>query len=284
MYTTIVSTDMLAAHLDDESWVVVDCRFELADPPKGRRLYEEGHVPRARYAGLEPDLSGPKTGTNGRHPLPSVDDFRRVLAGLGVAPTTQVVAYDDKTGLWASRLWWMLRSIGHQGVAVLDGGLTKWLAEGRPVTAEAPRVPPTALIPHAGGWSQQVSIEDVVARAADKRARLIDARAPERYRGESESVDRVAGHIPGAANFFFQQSLHADGTFLPPETLRVKLATVLAGHDASSTICYCGSGVTACHTLLTMEHAGLSGARLYPGSWSEWSADPTRAVATGSES
>lgn len=284
MYTTIVSTDALASHLDDASWVVVDCRFDLADPPKGRRLYEESHLPGARYAGLEPDLSGPKTGTNGRHPLPDVGDFLQVLGAMGITPTTQVVAYDDKTGLWASRLWWMLRSIGHQGIAVLDGGLTKWLAEGRPVTAEVPLVTPAPLLSHSGGWSQQVSVEEVMARAVDKSARLIDARAPERYRGESESVDRVAGHIPGAANFFFQQSLDGDGTFLPPETLRAKLEAVLAGYDAPSAICYCGSGVTACHTLLTMEHAGLGGARLYPGSWSEWSANPARAIATGTES
>lgn len=283
MFTTLISTSELAARLDDTSTVLVDCRFDLADPAKGQRDYDEAHVPGARYAGLEPDLSGPNTGTTGRHPLPEVAAFLRVLGALGVTPASQVVAYDDKTGLWASRLWWMLRFVGHDAVAVLDGGLTRWKAEGRELTALAPAPAPCAPPLYAPRWDMRVTIDEVVARTQDRAARLIDARAAERYRGESESIDRVAGHIPGASNFFFQQSLHADGTFLPADVLREKWTQALAGHAPSSVICYCGSGVTACHTLLSLEHAGLGGAKLYPGSWSEWSSDPSRPVATGSE-
>ncbi len=283
MFTTLISAAELAARLQDASTIVVDCRFDLADPGKGRREYDEAHVPGARYLGLEPDLSGPKTGTTGRHPLPDLADFLRVLGTVGVTPTSQVVAYDDKTGLWASRLWWMLRFVGHDAVAVLDGGLAKWKAEGRELTAESTPLAPVAPPPFSARWDMRVTIDDVVAHSQNRTARLIDARAAERYRGESESIDRVAGHIPGAGNFFFQQSLRADGTFLPADVLREKLTQLLAGHAPSSTVCYCGSGVTACHTLLTLEHAGLPGAKLYPGSWSEWSSDPSRPVATGTE-
>jgi thiosulfate/3-mercaptopyruvate sulfurtransferase len=281
VFTTLISTSELAARLHDASTVVVDCRFDLADPSKGRREYDEAHLPGARYVGLEPDLSGPKTGTTGRHPLPEIADFLRVLGTLGVTPASQLVAYDDKTGLWASRLWWMLRFVGHDAVAVLDGGLAKWKAEEREVTAALPAAAPVAPPPYAAREDMRVTIDDVVARTQGRAARLIDARAAERYRGDSETIDRVAGHIPGAANFFFQQSLQADGTFLPADVLRAKWTQALAGHAPSSTICYCGSGVTACHSLLSLEHAGLPGAKLYPGSWSEWSSDPSRPVATG---
>lgn len=283
MYTTLISTSELAARQHDASTVIVDCRFDLADPSKGRREYGEAHLPGARYLGLEPDLSGVKTGKTGRHPLPEIGDFLRVLGTVGVTPTSQVVAYDDKSGLWASRLWWMLRFVGHDAVAVLDGGLAKWKAEERELTAESAAPPTVAPPPYSARWDMRVTIDDVVARTQDRAARLIDARAGERYRGDSESIDRVAGHIPGAANYFFQQSLRADGTFLPADVLREKWTQVLAGYAPSSTICYCGSGVTACHTLLSLEHAGLTGAKLYPGSWSEWSSDPSRPVATGAE-
>lgn len=283
MFTTLISTADLASRIDDPSWVIVDCRFDLADPPKGRRQYDEGHLPGARYAGLEPDLSGPKTGTTGRHPLPETADFLRVLGSLGVTPGAQVVVYDEKTGLWASRLWWMLRSVGHEGVAVLDGGLTKWQAEGRPVTTERPARPSVDPPPYTARAEMRATLEEVAARVGDGAWRLVDARAPERYRGESETVDRVAGHIPGAVNFFFQHSLSADGTFLPPEVLRARWEETLAGRAPASTVCYCGSGVTACHTLLSLELAGLTGAKLYPGSWSEWTSDPSRPIATGSE-
>lgn len=287
MLSTIVSTDTLASRLDDPMWVIVDCRFDLAEPAKGQRLYAESHLPGARYLGLEPDLSGAKSLGQGRHPLPPVADFVRVLAELGIGSGVQVVAYDDRTGLWASRLWWMLRSIGHDAVAVLDGGLGKWIAEGRPTTAVVPDRPALRgdFSGYRGQWSDVSTLANVAAIVEQSgRTRLVDARAPERYRGESETIDRVAGHIPGATNYFFQRSLNADGTFRSAGELRAQWMDALAGRAPSETICYCGSGVTACHTLLSLELAGLGGAKLYPGSWSEWSSDSSRPVATGPES
>ena len=278
MYSTIVSTDLLAAHLDD--WTIVDCRFDLQHEHWGRDEYRLAHIPGAVYASLNADLSSAPNGTNGRHPLPSVDALAATFGRLGIDRSTQVIAYDQDAGPYASRLWWMLRYLGHDAVAVLDGGWAKWERENRPTRSGDEARPPATFIP-ATRPGNRAEIGEVVSRSADGGALLIDARAPERFEGRSETIDRVAGHIPGAANHFFKQNLAADGTMLPPETLRANFERLLSGRAPGDAVMYCGSGVTACQNLLAMEHAGLPGTRLYVGSWSEWSSDPSRPIETG---
>lgn len=281
MFTTLISTHDLAQRLGDPRLVVMDCRFELKHPHKGLADYEAGHIAGARYAGLEPDLSAPQTETSGRHPLPTVGAFCASLAQWGIGPETQVVAYDDKTAAWAGRLWWMLRLVGHDAVAVLDGGLAKWVAEGRPVdTAPAVVVPASPFVP-AVRTDMQLDVEAIARVMHDAHWRIVDARSPERYRGESEPIDHVAGHLPGALNRPFQLNLAHDGTFRSPDELRAQWLEVLGHVPADRCVCYCGSGVSACHNLLALEHAGLTGAKLYVGSWSEWSRDTTRPIETG---
>jgi thiosulfate/3-mercaptopyruvate sulfurtransferase len=276
-YTTLIDTESLAAHLRDPRFAIVDCRFELAHPDSGERSYEQGHIPGAVYAHLDRDLSGVKTGTNGRHPLPSQDDLVATLGRLGIDNDTQVVAYDQDTGMFASRLWWLLRWLGHDAVAVLDGGLAAWEAEHRPMERGVIERAARQFVPHPRE-DMTVSAAEVLALAASPGARIVDARAPERYRGEVEPIDRVGGHIPGAVNHFYQWNLE-HGRFRPPDALRVVLREAISGAAASDVVSYCGSGVTACHNILAMQHAGMPGARLYPGSWSEWTSDPERPVA-----
>ncbi len=278
MHTTIVSTDLLARHLSD--WVVVDCRFDLQNEHWGRDQYLAAHVPGAVYASLNDDLSGARTGANGRHPMPEIEALAATLGRLGIDGTTQVVAYDQDTGSYASRLWWLLRYAGHDAVAVLDGGWAQWMREGRPARGGEESRSPVRFEP-AVRPSLRVDVQDVAAHLGDGRRVLIDARAPERFEGRSETVDRVAGHIPGAVNHFFKQNLGPDGTMLPAETLRANFERVLDGTPPAEAVMYCGSGVTACHNLLAMEHAGLAGPRLFVGSWSEWSSDPSRPIETG---
>ena len=278
MYSTIVSTDLLAAHLDD--WTIVDCRFDLQNEHWGRDEYRLAHIPGAVYASLNADLSGTPSGTNGRHPLPSIDALAAVFGRLGIDRSSQVIAYDQDAGSYASRLWWMLRYLGHDACAVLDGGWAKWRREDRP-SRSGDEVRRPATFSAAPRERRRVEIGEVVSRSADGGALLIDARAPERFEGRSETIDRVAGHIPGAANHFFKQNLAADGTMLPPETLRANFERLLSGRAPGDAVMYCGSGVTACQNLLAMEHAGLPGTRLYVGSWSEWSSDPSRPIETG---
>ncbi len=265
MYTTLVAVDQVAGRFDG---VWIDCRFDLNDPAWGERAFEAGHIPGARYAHLDRDLSGPKRtdGRGGRHPLPEPEAFRRAMGHLGVGPGVQVVAYDQGDGVWASRLWWLLRHYGHMAVAVLDGGWAAWQAADRPLETGRP-APGTAVFSGAPQKADVVAIEVVPAVA-----RLIDARAPERYRGEVEPLDARAGHIPGAVNHFYKNNLNEQGRWLAPAALRARLEAALAGVPASDAAVYCGSGVSACHNLLALEIAGLPGARLYPGSWSEWSA------------
>ena len=278
MQTTIVSTATLADHLGE--WAIIDCRFDLQNEQWGREQYRAAHIPGAVYASLNDDLSGPTRGTNGRHPLPSVDALAAVFSRLGIDRATQVVGYDQDAGSYASRLWWSLRYLGHDAVAVLDGGWAKWVREGRPAeSGEQPR-PATAFMP-APRPELVVTLDEVTARMGDPSRPLVDARAPERFEGRSETIDRVAGHIPGARNHFFKLNLDQDGTMLPPETVRRNFAQVLGPADPRDVVMYCGSGVTACHNLLAMEHAGLRGTKLYVGSWSEWSSDPSRPVESG---
>ena len=279
MFTTLVTTDELARHLDDPRWVVFDCRHDLAQPGLGRAEYLQAHIPGARFMHMDEDLAGPTTGKNGRHPLPDPAVFAAKLGAAGVGPDTQVVAYDAQGGVNASRLWWMLRWLGHDAVAVLDGGLGKWLREERPVTAELPR--PTAARFEARLRPLAVDAARVLAELRAPGMKLLDARSGERYRGESEPIDPVAGHIPGSLNRFVRENLDG-GVFKPPARLREEFRALL-GQSAPETVVHsCGSGVAACHNLLAMEIAGLAGSRLYPGSWSEWIADPARPRATGS--
>lgn len=278
MYTTIVATDLLASHLDD--WAVVDCRFDLQNVQWGRDQYRLAHVPGAVYASLNDDLSGALDGSNGRHPLPAIDALAATLGRLGIDRRTQVVAYDQDAGSYASRLWWLLRYLGHDAVAVLDGGWAKWAGEGRPTRSGDEDRQSTIFKPSPRA-ELSVGLADVMAHIGDSNRVLIDARAAERFEGRSETIDRVAGHIPGAVNHFFKQNLGPDGTMLSPETLRANFERVLGGRTAADAVMYCGSGVTACQNLLAMEHGGLRGARLYVGSWSEWSSDPSRPIETG---
>ena len=279
-FRTLISTAVLASHLDDPAYAIVDCRAKLDDLAWGAREHAACHIPGAVAADLTHDLSGPKSGSNGRHPLPDPQVLVQTLGRLGIAGGVQVVAYDQENGMFASRLWWLLRWLGHDAVAVLDGGFKKWRAEGRPVeSGETTR----AARSFTGSPRAEMTIvvDAVASRPGGGGPRLVDARSPERYRGDTEPIDKVGGHIPGAANHFFQWNLDEQGLFRTPEELRAKITASIGGAPVDQVVCYCGSGVTACHNLLAFEHAGLTGAKLYAGSWSEWSSDPSRPVEAG---
>jgi thiosulfate/3-mercaptopyruvate sulfurtransferase len=279
-FTTLIDTTTLAARLTDPAMVIVDCRFNLADEAAGLRGYTEGHIPGAAYASLDRDLSGEKSGRNGRHPAPDPASLASTFGRLGIDTSMQVVAYDQDNGMYASRLWWLLRWLGHDAVAVLDGGFAKWQADRLPIRPGIEVLSPRTFSGSPRpGWL--VHVEEVSRLINSGDSLLLDARAPERYRGENETLDRVAGHIPGAVNHFFRWNLSDDGLFLTPESIRERLRASIGGRPPEQVVCYCGSGVTACHNLLALEHAGLGGSRLYLGSWSEWSSDPSRPVATG---
>ena len=282
-YTTLISTAELIEHLDDPAWAIVDCRFSLADTERGRRDYLAAHIPGALYAHLDEDLSGPViTGQTGRHPLPDPDDFARALGEWGIGGGVQVVVYDDSTGGIAARLWWMLRWLGHDAVAVLDGGWAMWLngklpyrggSESRPARRFEARPRPNLTVDTA----------TVESMSRERPAWLFDSRTADRYRGENETIDPVAGHIPGAINAAYPDNVGPDGLFLSKEALRIRFETLLQGAPVGQTAFYCGSGVTAAHNLLALVHAGLGDGRLYAGSWSEWIVDPARPVVRGDE-
>ena len=277
MFSTVVSTEQLAQHLTDPAWAVIDCRFTLTNSEAGRAAYAQGHVPEARYAHLDEDLAGPKNGRNGRHPLPDAQAFAQKLGAWGIDADTQVVVYDDSFGAIAVRLWWMLRWMGHDTVALLDGGLPKWQREQRPLNPDVPQV--TAKVFKAQVRHDMVVDTDAVLRATS--ALIVDARAEMRFIGEIEPLDPVAGHVPGAKNLPFDDNLAHDGTLLPATELRERYTELLEGKAPEQVIHMCGSGVTTCHNLLAMEIAGLKGGKLYAGSWSEWITDPSRPVAKG---
>jgi thiosulfate/3-mercaptopyruvate sulfurtransferase len=282
MFTTLIAPAELAPRLGDPSFVVVDVRHDLAKPERwGEEQYAAGHLPGARFAHIDRDLSAPKTGRNGRHPLPSPADAAALFGRLGIAPATQVVAYDQGSGMFASRLWWMLRWLGHDAVAVLDGGFERWTREGRPVASEVPAPSQAAFA--AGRPSPTASATEIGEALAGGALVLVDARVPERYRGDVEPLDPIAGHIPGARNRPYLQNVNPDATFKPAVALRREFAALLRDTPPERVVHYCGSGVTGCHNVLAMEIAGLRGTRLYPGSWSEWCSDPSRPVATGDE-
>ena len=275
-FTTLVSTDALATHLGE--WRVFDCRHDLMNPELGERQYRQAHVPGALFASLDRDLSAPKSGRNGRHPLPAPEAFARTLNQWGLKTTDQVVCYDSGPGAMAARLWWMLRWVGHDAVAVLDGGFAKWTHEKRPVSAE---VPPVAPSRYTIRLRPQMAATVEVLSANLGGSMLLDARAPARYRGEQEPIDPVAGRIPGSRNRFNMDNLTPQGTHKAPAELRREFERVLGGRKPDEVVNYCGSGVAACHNLLAMEVAGLKGGRLYAGSWSEWIADPSRPRESG---
>jgi thiosulfate/3-mercaptopyruvate sulfurtransferase len=279
IHRTLVSTDLFAEHLRGD-WVVVDCRYDLQNETWGHQQYRAAHIPGAVYASLGEDLAGPRTGSNGRHPLPSVEALAATFGRFGITPDSQVIAYDQDSGMYASRLWWLLRYVGHEAVALLDGGWAKWTREGRPGEAgeEHRSASAFAASPRPALYVDAASILSGLRR---RDTLLVDARSPERFEGQVEPIDRAAGHIPGAANHSFRTNLADDCTMQPAEQLREAFLRVLKGRDPSQAVMYCGSGVTACHNLLAMEHAGLPGARLYPGSWSEWSSDPDRPIEKG---
>lgn len=279
-FETLIEPATLAGHIQARQWRVVDCRFTLADPQAGRSAYEQLHLPGAVYAHLDDDLSGPITAQSGRHPLPEIATFAAQLGRWGIGNDTQVVAYDDAGGAIAARLWWMLRWVGHRRVAVLNGGFAKWSEDGLPLTAEQAVVEPQTYSPQQ--YPSGVATAQQVLESLDHGdSVLLDARGPNRYRGEAEPIDPVAGHIPGAVNAPFQDNLAEDGRFRDADALRLRFESLLAGRSGEHSVHMCGSGVTACHNLLAMEVAGLGGGQLYAGSWSEWIRNPQRPVARG---
>lgn len=277
-FTTLVDAATLAAHLADPDWRVVDVRHQLADVGYGERAYGEGHIPGAVFLHCDRDLSGAQTGRNGRHPLPERERLAATLGACGIGPDTQVVVYDDAQGMIAGRLWWLLRWLGHDRVAVLDGGLQAWQAAGGALASAVP-APAPADFPLRNESCGVVNAATVIAGLGASGSLVVDARSPDRFRGENETIDPVGGHIPGAVNRFFRDNLAADGRFKPAAQLRTEWLARLAGTGAEAVVHQCGSGVSACHNLLAMEIAGLLGSRLYAGSWSEWCADPARPVA-----
>lgn len=283
-WTTLVSCEDLAAQLGAPGLIVVDARFVLAggDAEAGERAWRSSHLPGAGYVHLDRDLSDHrKPASQGRHPLPDADAFCATLERLGVTADHQVVVYDAVDGaMAAARFWWLMKLLGHARVAVLDGGFARWSALGLPLATDAP---PVARGSYHGRFdaAQIASVEEVMQRMAAPAGSLLDARAPERFRGDVEPLDRVAGHIPGALNRPYAENL-VDGRFRPAPELQREFSDLLHGCGSDEVILSCGSGVTACHNLLAMEHAGLHGARVYAGSWSGWVSDASRPVATGS--
>lgn len=280
MFDTLISTNDLSMNLKDPDWVVIDCRFELTDKEWGAEEYAALHIPGAVYAHLEKDICGPITPTSGRHPLPEPDVFLSAMRRLGINHNSQVVVYDATGGGMAGRLWWQLKFYGHNKVALLDGGLPKWLSEGRD-TKEGVETNPNGDFTGKPNNAMVVTTDEVKAMLGSKTIALIDARAPERFRGEVEPIDTLAGRIPGAINRFYNDNLDKTGQFLPAESLKTAFETLLNGHKPQEAVAYCGSGTTACHNLVAMANAGLPIPRLYVGSWSEWIRDPSNPVGRG---
>ena len=279
-YNTLVSASTLHQQLNDPKWIIVDCRFSLTNSEAGSYAYRHGHIPHARYADLNKDLSSAITDFTGRHPLPDFGLLAKKLGAWGITNHSQVVCYDDTGGTFAGRLWWLLRCFGHDNVAVLNGGIQHWQQQGSALTTILPTLKPVTFRPYLNSahWLNAFQVQNSLAR---KSIYLLDARTPERYRGEQEPIDPVAGHIPGALNRPFQLNLDNTGLFLSAESLSSQFKTLIGTTAPEQVVHYCGSGVTACHNLLAMEHAGLTGSKLYAGSWSEWIRDKNRGIAAG---
>lgn len=277
MPSPLISTSELAARIGDSNLVIVDTRHDLMNPPIGRDAYAAGHIPGAIYLSIDEDLSAAKTGKNGRHPLPTPGAFAATLGAKGISNRSKVVVYDQGSAMFVGRLWWMLRWVGHDNVFVLDGGIAQWVKEGR-ATETAANVREATTFTPSPLDEMRLTAEQTHAALTQPQRRILDARAPERYRGEVEPVDPVAGHIPGAFNRPFPTNLR-DGIYKPAAELRVEFEALLAGRKPEGLIHQCGSGVSALANMIAMEHAGLSGSKLYAGSWSEWCCDPARPVA-----
>ncbi len=276
-YNTLISAQTLHQNINNPKWIIIDCRFSLADCAVGYSAYRHGHIPNARYADLNKDLSSEIRSYTGRHPLPNCKVLSQKLGAWGVSNHSQVIVYDDAAGAFAGRLWWLLRSLGHDNVAVLDGGIKHWQKLSLPITTKLPTVKSSLFRPYINPtlW---LNAEQVANELARKKIRLIDARTPERYKGEQEPIDPVAGHIPGAINRPLPLNINTEGLFLSPDELKRQFKPLLGSITPEQTVHYCGSGVTACHNLLAMEYAGLTGSKLYAGSWSEWITNPNRAI------
>lgn len=278
MYSSLINAAALHENQGRPDWVIVDCRYDLADPQLGGRVYRETHIAGAVFADVHDDLSGPPLTDNGRHPLPAAEQLNRLFSRLGINHDTQVVAYDQVSGSFAGRLWWLLRYMGHEAVAVLDGGWPAWVNAGLPVrSGEETNKPGSFQGTPQSGWL-------VTANQVPAVKLLVDSRDPARYRGEVEPIDPVAGHIPGAINRFWQENLDGPGLFKAPGVLRSEFMALLGKVSPEEAVFYCGSGVTACHNLLAATHAGLPLPKLYAGSWSDWCSAPERPVAKGDES
>lgn len=279
-FETLIDVDTLAEHQSQADWIVLDCRFDLSRPGWGAEEFARGHVPRAQYADLDHDLAGPVGPMTGRHPLPAVAHFSARASAWSIDESVQVVAYDQGSGMFAARAWWLFQWLGHPAVAVLDGGYAAWCAAGYAVTADVPNRSPRRFVPQPDS-ARVADAAEVQMKLARGDIELIDARAADRFAGQNETIDPIAGHIPGASNHPFSSNLGGDGRFLSREKLVQRWHDALGGRPAGHSVAMCGSGVSACHNLLALEHAGLPGARLYAGSWSEWIRDPARPVATG---
>ena len=280
-YTTLITPAELVESLSEPAWLVADCRFELGKPDAGREAWQAGHIPGAIYIDLERDLSAPVTAATGRHPLPAIEDIAATFSRFGIAEQSQVVCYDGGSGAYAARLWWMLRYAGHDAVAVLDGGFPAWVEEGHPVSTGVARRPPTRFVVRPR--PEMLIDASGVALALARGELLVDVRGAERFAGTVEPLDTVAGHVPGAINLPYLGNLDARGRFLPPPALAERWRRRTGDAAGRAAICMCGSGVTACQQLLALEAAGVTGGRLYAGSWSEWIRDPARPVARGAE-
>jgi thiosulfate/3-mercaptopyruvate sulfurtransferase len=277
-FTTLISTAELAEHLVEPDWAVVDVRFSLTDHAIGERSYLAAHIPGAVYAHLERDLSSPQiVGKTGRHPLPPLAAITQTLSQWGIDNGTQVVVYDDNSGVYAGRLWWMLRWLGHDAVAVLDGDWRQWQREGRPTRAGVETRPPRGFVAHARS-ELVVTAEEIEAQLGDPALRLYDARGADRFRGENETLDPVGGHIPGARSAPYAGNLDANGKMLPAAALRARFEELLGDTPAEDTIFYCGSGVSVANDILAVQHAGLGMPRVYVGSWSDWISNGQRPV------
>lgn len=279
-YTTVITTNQLEPHLEEANWAIFDSRFDLVQPHWGEEQYLIEHIPGAAYVHLDDNLSAPRSGTNGRHPLPGIEVITKYFSELGIDDDTQVVIYDSRGGGIAARLWWMLKYLGHEAAAVLDGGFPEWKRLGLPIHANRESRIPRQFVPRLKP-DLRVVADEVLERRSQGSSLVLDSRAPERYRGEEEPFDPIAGRIPGAINRFWQMNLGVDGCFRSPDILRAEFDTLIGGFSSTDTIVYCGSGVTGCHNVLSMAYAGIQGVRLYAGSWSEWSSDPNRPIETG---
>ena len=284
-FTTLIDVESLAARLSDPTWVVLDCRFELGKPSAGEEAYRAGHIPGARYVHLDRDLAAPISPVSGRHPLPAPDIFSARAGKWGIDATSQVVVYDQGNSFFAARAWWVFRWLGHDAVAVLDGGLSAWQRAHHLLEQKEPEASPKNFVarPNNEFVVDTPSVLQAVLAGdwVGGRQRLVDARGADRYAGENETIDPVGGHVPGAINHHYARNYRADGCFQDVATLRSMWQSTLSGADPCNMTMMCGSGVSACVNLLALEHAGLKGAKLYPGSWSEWVRDTSRPVAKG---